>query len=42
MRKLLALVTLAAIVVLILVQFGPQFVLGDQPISQSYARAATR
>ena len=42
MRKLLAFVALAAIVVLILFQFGPQFVLGDQPISQSDAPAATR
>jgi hypothetical protein len=42
MRKLLVLVALAAIVALTLIQFGPQFVLGDQPIRQSEAPAATR
>jgi len=42
MRKLLALVALAAIVVLILVQFGPQFVLGYRPITRSSAPVAAR
>ena len=42
MRKLLALAALVAIIVLMLVQFGPQFVFNNEPVHPSSARVGAR
>jgi hypothetical protein len=42
MRKLLALAALAAIVLLMLVQFGPPVFLGAKPAETTLVRAGTR
>jgi hypothetical protein len=42
MRKLVALAALAAIVVLMLVQFGPPVFFGAKPVEATLVRAGTR
>ncbi len=42
MRKLLALVVLLAIVLLMLVQFGPSAVFGGEPAGSSHVRTGAR